>query len=122
TVARKLIVEADGASRGNPGKASYGALVIDAASGEVLAEVAEPIGVATNNVAEYRGLIAGLRTAAAIDPAAEVEVRMDSNLVVQQMSGAWKIKHPAMQPLAAQAKAAFPGRVTYTWIPRERNK
>jgi ribonuclease H / adenosylcobalamin/alpha-ribazole phosphatase len=121
-MARTLIVEADGASRGNPGKAAYGAVVLDGPSGEVLAELAEAIGVASNNVAEYRGLIAGLRAAAAIDPTAEVQVRMDSNLVVQQMSGAWRIKHPAMAALAAEAKSAFPGRVTYTWIPRELNE
>jgi broad specificity phosphatase PhoE/ribonuclease HI len=123
-MARKLIVEADGASRGNPGPASYGALVVDDASGEVLAELAEPIGIETNNVAEYRGLIAGLRAAAAIDPDAEVEVRMDSKLAVQQMSGEWQIRHPAIRPLAATARAAFPApeRVTYTWVPRELNK
>jgi probable phosphoglycerate mutase len=84
---RTLIVEADGASRGNPGQASYGAVVRDAATGELLAEIAEYIGKATNNVAEYRGLIAGLEAAAAIDPSARVTVRMDSRLVVEQMSG-----------------------------------
>jgi probable phosphoglycerate mutase len=119
-----LIVEADGASRGNPGPASYGALVADAATGEVLVELAEGLGVTTNNVAEYNGLIAGLRAAYALDPDAEVEVRMDSKLAVQQMSGAWQIKHPAIKPLAVQARAAFPrpGAVRYTWVPREQNK
>lgn len=123
-MARKLVIEADGASRGNPGAASYGAVVLDGESGEVLAELAEAIGEATNNVAEYRGLIAGLRAAYAIDPEAEVEARMDSKLVVQQMSGVWQIKHPAMRPLAAAARTAFPkaGRVGYAWIPRERNQ
>src|SRR5437660_11216136 len=86
-VTRSLVVEADGGSRGNPGPAGYGAVVRDAATGEVLAEIAEAIGVATNNVAEYRGLLAGLRAAAAIDPEASVEVRMDSRLVVEQVSG-----------------------------------
>ncbi|WP_329329053.1 bifunctional RNase H/acid phosphatase [Streptomyces luteogriseus] len=120
---REFIVEADGGSRGNPGPAGYGAVVSDAATGETLREVAEYIGVATNNVAEYRGLLAGLRAAHALDPAAAVHVRMDSKLVVEQMSGRWKIKHPDMKPLAAQAARVFPpGRVTYEWIPRERNK
>ncbi|MFF5024564.1 bifunctional RNase H/acid phosphatase [Streptomyces collinus] len=120
---REFIVEADGGSRGNPGPAGYGALVADAATGETLAEAAEYIGVATNNVAEYRGLLAGLRAAHALDPAARVHVRMDSKLVVEQMSGRWKIKHPDMKPLATQARAVFPpGQVTYEWIPRERNK
>ncbi len=120
---RKLVVEADGGSRGNPGPAGYGALVRDALTGEVLAEVAESIGHATNNVAEYRGLIAGLAAAAGIDPAARVEVRMDSKLVVEQMSGRWKIKHPDMVPLALQARelAAGLGAVSYGWIPRNRN-
>ncbi|MEY9488883.1 broad specificity phosphatase PhoE/ribonuclease HI [Streptomyces calvus] len=120
---REFIVEADGGSRGNPGPAGYGAVVSDAATGQTLAEAAEFIGVATNNVAEYRGLLAGLRAAHALDPQAAVHVRMDSKLVIEQMTGRWKIKHPAMKPLAAEAAGVFPpGRVTYEWIPRERNK
>ncbi|MFF4831447.1 bifunctional RNase H/acid phosphatase [Streptomyces sp. NPDC001315] len=120
---REFIVEADGGSRGNPGPAGYGSVVIDAATGETLAERAEYIGVATNNVAEYRGLLAGLRAAHELDPSARIRVRMDSKLVVEQMSGRWKIKHPAMKPLAAQSAQVFPsGQVTYEWIPREQNK
>ncbi|MFJ9730641.1 bifunctional RNase H/acid phosphatase [Streptomyces sp. NPDC101171] len=119
---REFIVEADGGSRGNPGPAGYGAVVSDAVTGETLAEAAEYLGVATNNVAEYRGLLAGLRTAHALDPGARVHVRMDSKLVVEQMSGRWKIKHPDMKPLAAEANRVFPpGRVTYEWIPRAQN-
>ncbi|MFG2781458.1 bifunctional RNase H/acid phosphatase [Streptomyces prunicolor] len=120
---REFIVEADGGSRGNPGPAGYGSVVIDATTGETLAEAAEYIGVATNNVAEYRGLLAGLRTAHALDPSASVHVRMDSKLVVEQMSGRWKIKHPDMKPLAAEAATVFPpDQVTYEWIPRAQNK
>ncbi|WP_208818331.1 bifunctional RNase H/acid phosphatase [Streptomyces marokkonensis] len=120
---REFIVEADGGSRGNPGPAGYGAVVSDAATGETLTETAEYLGVATNNVAEYRGLLAGLRAARALDPQARVHVRMDSKLVIEQMTGRWKIKHPAMKPLAAEAAAVLPPeRVTYEWIPRERNK
>ncbi|MFF5160022.1 bifunctional RNase H/acid phosphatase [Streptomyces sp. NPDC000348] len=120
---REFIVEADGGSRGNPGPAGYGAVVSDAATGETLVEVAEYLGVATNNVAEYRGLLAGLRAAHELDPRARVHVRMDSKLVIEQMTGRWKIKHPAMKPLAAQAARVFaPERVTYEWIPRAQNK
>ncbi|MFF5428321.1 MULTISPECIES: bifunctional RNase H/acid phosphatase [unclassified Streptomyces] len=120
---RELVVEADGGSRGNPGPAGYGAVVLDPATGETLAEAAEYIGVATNNVAEYRGLVAGLKAARALFPDALVHVRMDSKLVVEQMSGRWKIKHPDMKPLAAEAARIFPaGQVRYEWIPRERNK
>lgn len=120
---REFIVEADGGSRGNPGPAGYGSVVIDAATGETLAEAAEYIGVATNNVAEYKGLVAGLKAAYALDPSASVHVRMDSKLVVEQMSGRWKIKHPDMKPLAAEAARVFPApQVTYEWIPREKNK
>ncbi|MEV0980860.1 bifunctional RNase H/acid phosphatase [Streptomyces sp. NPDC049915] len=120
---REFIVEADGGSRGNPGPAGYGSVVRDAASGQTLAERAEYIGVATNNVAEYRGLLAGLRAAHELDASASVHVRMDSKLVIEQMSGRWKIKHPSMKPLAAEAATVFPpGQVTYEWIPRERNK
>ncbi|MET9353405.1 bifunctional RNase H/acid phosphatase [Streptomyces sp. NPDC006617] len=121
--AREFVVEADGGSRGNPGPAGYGAVVLDPATGEALMEAAEYLGVVTNNVAEYRGLLAGLRAAAALDPDATVHVRMDSKLVVEQMSGRWKIKHPDMKPLAAEAARVFPpGRVTYEWIPRANNK
>ncbi|MFE0692483.1 bifunctional RNase H/acid phosphatase [Streptomyces sp. NPDC058869] len=127
SVARQVVVEADGGSRGNPGPAGYGAVVIDPATGEPLAEAAEYIGVATNNVAEYRGLIAGLAAAKALFPdagdALRVHVRMDSKLVVEQMSGRWKIKHPDMKPLAARAAAILPSAsVTYEWIPRAQNK
>ncbi|MFC0033419.1 bifunctional RNase H/acid phosphatase [Micromonospora chaiyaphumensis] len=120
---RAVVVEADGGSRGNPGPAGYGAVVRDPATGEVLAERAEAIGTATNNVAEYRGLIAGLEAAAELG-AAEVEARMDSKLVVEQMCGRWQIKNPGLRPLAAQA-AALVGRfdsVRFGWVPRERNK
>ncbi|MEU5916734.1 bifunctional RNase H/acid phosphatase [Streptomyces sp. NPDC047141] len=120
---REVVVEADGGSRGNPGPAGYGAVVLDPATGETLAETAEFIGVATNNVAEYKGLVAGLKAARELFPDATVHVRMDSKLVVEQMSGRWKIKHPDMKPLAAEAGRVFPsGRVRYEWIPRERNK
>ncbi|MEW2417908.1 bifunctional RNase H/acid phosphatase [Streptomyces sp. NPDC046866] len=119
----RLVVEADGGSRGNPGPAGYGAVVLDPVTGETLAERAEYIGVATNNVAEYKGLIAGLKAARELSPDAVVEVRMDSKLVVEQMSGRWKIKHPDMKPLAAEAATVLPrSQVTYAWIPREQNR
>lgn len=118
----RVIVEADGGSRGNPGPAGYGALVRDADTGELLAEVSGGLGTATNNVAEYSGLIAGLRAAAA-EGATSAEVRMDSKLVVEQMSGRWQIKHPHLRPLASEAAglARQIGDVRYTWIPRARN-
>ncbi len=118
---RSVVVEADGGSRGNPGPAAYGALVKDAETGEVLAERGETIGTATNNVAEYRGLIAGLELAAEHAPGAHVEVRMDSKLVVEQMAGNWKVKHPSMKPLAAQAARLAPEGTTWTWVPRADN-
>jgi len=118
---RAVLVEADGGSRGNPGPAAYGAVLLDADTREVIAEAAETIGRATNNVAEYRGLIAGLELHREHTPDAGLEVRMDSKLVVEQMSGRWKVKHPDMRPLAAQARALAPEGTTYTWIPRERN-
>jgi probable phosphoglycerate mutase len=122
-VSRRFIIEADGGSRGNPGPAGYGALVRDAETGRLLAERAASVGRATNNVAEYGGLVAGLQAALDLDPTAEVEVRMDSKLVVEQMSGRWKVKHPDMQQLALQAKklARQLGSVRYTWVPRAQN-
>jgi ribonuclease H / adenosylcobalamin/alpha-ribazole phosphatase len=122
-VSRRFVVEADGGSRGNPGPAGYGALVRDAETGRVLAERAASVGRATNNVAEYGGLVAGLQAALDLDPTAEVEVRMDSKLVVEQMSGRWQIKHPDMRQLAMQARqiARQLGGVRYTWVPRAQN-
>jgi ribonuclease H / adenosylcobalamin/alpha-ribazole phosphatase len=121
-VTRRLIVEADGGARGNPGPAAWGAVVRDAKTGEVLAERAEAIGTATNNVAEYKGLIAGLRAAREIDPEAAVDVRMDSRLVIEQMAGRWQIKNPGLRPLALEARSSFPyERVHWTWIPRSAN-
>lgn len=124
-----LIVEADGGSRGNPGVAGYGALVRDARTGEVLAERAAPLGIASNNVAEYEGLVAGLQAVLDVGlPSAVVEVRMDSKLVVEQMSGRWKIKHADMQRLALTARRLVDrvqsegGSVEFRWVPRERNK
>jgi probable phosphoglycerate mutase len=119
---RRLIVEADGGSRGNPGPAAYGALVRDAETGETLMAEGLALGAATNNVAEYSGLIAGLEMVQLIDPDAAVEVRMDSKLVIEQMAGRWKIKHPAMKPLALRASALRPARVRWTWVPRAENK
>jgi ribonuclease HI len=121
-VTARYVVEADGGSRNNPGPAAYGAVVLDGATGEVVAERAEFIGTASNNVAEYSGLIAGLEAVRELDPEASVEVRMDSKLVVEQMSGRWKIKHPDMHKLAQRAAEVLPrSQVTYTWIPRAEN-
>ena len=119
---RRLLVEADGGSRGNPGPAAYGALVRDAATGETLMAEGLPIGDTTNNVAEYSGLIAGLEMARLVDPGAAVEVRMDSKLVIEQMAGRWKIKHPSMKPLALKASGLRPPAVRWTWVPRAENK
>ena len=119
---RRVVIEADGGSRGNPGPAAYGALVKDADTGRVLAEEGTTIGVASNNVAEYSGLIAGLRMVEQVAPGADIEVRMDSKLVVEQMSGNWKIKHPDMKPLALEANRLAPFGTTYTWVPRAQNK
>jgi ribonuclease H / adenosylcobalamin/alpha-ribazole phosphatase len=117
-----VVVEADGGSRGNPGPAGWGAVVRDA-DGQTLLERYGSLGTTTNNVAEYTGLIEGLTAALELN-ATEVAVRMDSKLVVEQMSGRWQIKNPGLRPLAARA-ATLAGRfesVTYEWIPRERNR
>jgi probable phosphoglycerate mutase len=118
----KLIIEADGGSRGNPGLSGAGAVVIDAASGNILREISEAVGIATNNVAEYSAVIFALEAAFEIDPAAEIVVRMDSKLVVEQMSGRWKIKHPDMLSLGARVQQLISGKnVEFVWIPREQN-
>jgi probable phosphoglycerate mutase len=119
----EVVIEADGGSRGNPGPAGYGVVVFSADRTSVLAEAKQSIGRATNNVAEYLGLIAGLDDAAKLG-ATEVAVYLDSKLVVEQMSGRWKVKHPDLIGLNAQARklASRFDRVRYEWIPRERNK
>jgi ribonuclease H / adenosylcobalamin/alpha-ribazole phosphatase len=118
----KVIVEADGGSRGNPGPAGYGSVVWTADRSTILAESKQAIGRATNNIAEYRGLIAGLEEAAKVG-AADVDVLMDSKLVVEQMSGRWKVKHPDLAVLHQQAKALSTrfDHITYAWIPRAKN-
>ncbi|MEV0792008.1 bifunctional RNase H/acid phosphatase [Kribbella sp. NPDC050459] len=116
-----VIVEADGGSRGNPGPAAYGALVRDPATGKVIAQQGRTLGIATNNVAEYSGLIAGLELAAEYAPDASIEVRMDSKLVIEQMAGRWKIKHPDLQPLAIKAQGLAPFGTEWTWVPRAQN-
>ncbi len=118
----KVVIEADGGSRGNPGPAGYGAVVWNADHSTVLAEAKQAVGRATNNVAEYRGLIAGLDEALQLG-ATEAAVFLDSKLLVEQMSGRWKVKHPDLVELHAQARklASRFDRISYTWIPRDRN-
>lgn len=113
----------DGGSRGNPGVAGSGSVVYGE-NGETLAEVAYVVGKkSTNNVAEYYGLLRGLEAARDLGATA-VDVHMDSKLVVEQMTGRWKIKHPDMQKLAVEARKLADGfdAVTYTWVPRAKNK
>ena len=116
-----VVINADGGSRGNPGPAGYGAVVF-APDGTVLAERAASLGSATNNVAEYSGLIAGLQAARDLGRD-RVTARMDSKLVVEQMSGRWKVKHPDMKPLVQQATALVGQfeRVDFEWVPRAEN-
>ncbi len=118
----KLIVHVDGGARGNPGPAAIAA-VLSTPEGEVIADAKEAIGVATNNVAEYKALILGLERAKELG-ASEVEVVNDSELVQKQVNGDYKVKHPDMKPLYAQAVAAF-GEFE-TWrirsVPRAENK
>ena len=119
---RVLRIEADGGSRGNPGESGSGAVIIDIATGELLAEIAEFIGIATNNVAEYRAVLAALQVSVLIDENAELEIALDSKLVVEQMSGRWKIKNDALFDLATELQKAIGKRkVKFAWMPREQN-
>jgi ribonuclease HI len=117
----KVVVHVDGGARGNPGPAAAGA-VISTPDGDVLAEAAAPIGVATNNVAEYRGLLLGLACARELG-ASEVEVVNDSELVAKQVNGIYKVKHPDMKPLHAAALQALDGfeRWSIRSVPRAQN-
>lgn len=117
---RHFVITADGGSRGNPGPAAYGTVIYE--NDQIIKEIGAAIGVASNNVAEYQGLIAGLKAVHEIDPAATILVKMDSKLVVEQMSGRWKVKHPDMKVLVKQAFTTHdPKLVSYQWIPREEN-
>jgi ribonuclease H / adenosylcobalamin/alpha-ribazole phosphatase len=118
----EVVVWSDGGARGNPGPAGYG-VVVTTPGGEILSELAEGIGWATNNVAEYRGVIAGLEQARALG-ARRVRVRADSLLVVNQQKGLWKVKNPALRALWAEAGrlAALFERVSWEHIPRESNR
>lgn len=124
---KKIFIYADGGARGNPGPAGAGAVVLDPHD-HVLGEYSEYVGETTNNVAEYRALIGGLITAAKLFPGEtynlQVEVRMDSQLVIRQLEGKYKVKHPNLKPLFAQAKEFIDGyfpNITYMHVPREEN-
>jgi ribonuclease HI len=103
----KFVVHVDGGARGNPGPAAIG-VVVSEPDGTVIDELGEPIGVATNNVAEYKALIRGLERARALG-ADEIEIVNDSELVARQLTGAYKVKHPAMKPLYLDAMEALRG-------------
>jgi ribonuclease HI len=117
----KLVVHVDGGARGNPGPAAAAA-VLSTPDGEVVDEAHETLGVATNNVAEYRGLLLGLERARELG-ATEVEVVNDSELVAKQVNGQYKVKHQDMKPLHAQARAALEGfkKWSIRSVPRAQN-
>lgn len=125
----QYVLYADGGARGNPGPAGAGAVVFDA-SGKRVAEVADYLGVATNNVAEYEAVIRGLTALVEAFPEghfkhASLEIRMDSKLVIEQLRGAYKVKHPNLIPRYLAAKnliARSFSKVEYLHVPRERNK
>ena len=111
----RVVIRADGAARGNPGPASSGAVIIDASRPGALspdappvAVIARPLGIQTNNYAEYTGVILALEKATALG-AREVDLVLDSMLIVEQLTGRWKVKHPAIRPLAARAQALLAG-------------
>jgi ribonuclease HI len=122
SVPAEIVAYIDGGARGNPGPAGYG-VRIETADGRLIEEFNESIGVATNNVAEYRGLLAALEWARNRHIPA-VHVRSDSQLLVQQMLGNYKVRHPALQPLHAKAQllAHEIGRVSFEHVRREANQ
>jgi ribonuclease HI len=117
----KLVVHVDGGSRGNPGPAAAAA-VLSTPDGDVVDEAARTLGSTTNNVAEYRGLLLGLERAAALG-ATEVDVINDSELIAHQITGRYKVKHPDMKPLHAEALRALGGfeRWSIRPVPRAQN-
>ena len=125
---RRLVVEADGGSRGNPGPAAYGAVVREAATGEVLVELADHLGHTTNNVAEYTAALecvrAWIELRAGLGADARLELRGDSKLVVEQMCGRWQVKQGAYVVVYRELRALLDAHaiaVTWTWIPRAEN-
>jgi len=118
----KVVIHVDGGARGNPGPAAAAA-VLSTPDGSVLDEASATIGDATNNVAEYRGLLLGLQRARALG-ATEVEVIGDSELIARQVNGQYKVKHPSMKPLHLEALAALNGfeRWSIRTVPRAQNE
>lgn len=117
----KLVAYCDGGSRGNPGPSAFGVSIEDADGHEIEA-IGETIGISTNNVAEYRAVIAALQRCAELG-ATEVEIRTDSQLLVRQLEGRYKVKAPHLQPLHAEARAAARAleAVSFTHVYREQN-
>jgi probable phosphoglycerate mutase len=116
-IPQTVVAYIDGGARGNPGPAGYG-VRIESQDGTLIEELHAPLGIATNNVAEYNGLLG------AVDHEVEtLHIRSDSELLVKQMLGAYKVKHPGLQPLAARARLLTMelGRVTFEHVRRERN-
>jgi len=118
----RLLIHTDGAARGNPGPAGAGAILRDAASGEVLAEIAEPLGRATNNVAEWTAVRLALEEAM-LQGATHVDLRMDSELVARQISGVYRVKHPDLKPIHAAVMEMLRSLEGYTvgHVPRALN-
>jgi ribonuclease HI len=121
TAPATVTVHVDGGARGNPGRAAIGVVLSDP-DGTILDEVAETIGVATNNVAEYRAVLRGIERAVALG-ASRIDLVNDSELVARQLQGAYKVKHPAMKPLYEQAMSALRGFDSWTIrnVPRAQN-
>ena len=119
----RLLIHTDGAARGNPGPAGAGAILRDAATGEVLAEVAQGLGRATNNVAEWTAVRLALEEARRLG-ASRVDLRMDSELVARQITGIYRVKHPDLKPIHAAVMALLRGFDGYTvgHVPRELNR
>lgn len=119
----RLLIHTDGAARGNPGPAGAGAILRDAADGTVLAEIAEPLGRATNNVAEWTAVRLALEEAQHLG-ATHVDLRMDSELVARQISGIYRVKHPDLKPIHAAAMKLLQSFDGYTvgHVPRALNK
>jgi ribonuclease HI len=123
TAARRILIYTDGAARGNPGPAGLGALLRDAETGEVLAELARFLGVRTNNYAEWTAVEDALREALRLG-ATHVDLRMDSELVARQISGRYRVKHPDLKPIHASVMTMLGLLDGYTvgHVPRELNK